>query len=114
MEALAKSHSECVAAHPGVPRLMMGELQRGELAPARRGVQTLIVRDGQRLHKLIDTGKACGELSATLDRQAAATLFIGTIQGLVMQSLLAGDVARMRSDAPRVFEIYRRGIGSAL
>ncbi|MCC6200386.1 MAG: TetR family transcriptional regulator, partial [Moraxellaceae bacterium] len=46
--------------------------------------------------------------------EAAATLFIGTIQGLVMQSLLMGDVARMRSDAPRVFAIYRRGIGCVL
>jgi len=29
-----------------------------------------------------------------------------------MQSLLAGDVGRMHRDAPRVFAIYRRGIGS--
>jgi len=50
-------------------------------------------------------------LHADLDPDAAATLFIGTIQGLVMQSLLAGDVARMRADAPGVFAIYRRGIG---
>jgi len=114
MEAMFMSHIEFVAEHPGVPRMMMGELQRAELTPAKRMVQTLIQRYGERLHKLIDNGKACGELSATLDREAAATLFIGTIQGLVMQSLLAGDVARMRSDAPRVFEIYRRGIGSAL
>ncbi len=38
------------------------------------------------------------------------TMFIGTVQGLVMQSLLAGDVGRIRRDAPRVFGIYRRGI----
>ena len=41
---------------------------------------------------------------------AAVVLFIGTIQGLVMQSLLAGDVARIRRDAPAVFAIYLRGI----
>ena len=52
-------------------------------------------------------------LLALLDNEAAATLFIGTIQGLVMQSLLAGDVTRIRRDAPRVFDIYRRGIRSA-
>jgi AcrR family transcriptional regulator len=114
MEAMFMSHIEFVAEHPGVPRMMMGELQRAELTPAKRMVQTLIQRYGERLHRLIDNGKACGELSATLDSEAAATLFIGTIQGLVMQSLLAGDVVRMRNDAPRVFEIYRRGIGSAL
>ncbi len=43
---------------------------------------------------------------------AAAVLFIGTIQGLVMQSLLAGKVSRIRRDAPAVFAIYRRGIES--
>ena len=92
--------------------MMFGELQRAELTPAKRMVQTLIQRYGERLHQLIEKGKASGELSAALDNEAAATLFIGTIQGLVMQSLLAGDVDRIRRDAPRVFEIYRRGIGS--
>ena len=37
---------------------------------------------------------------------------LGTVQGLVMQSLITGDMQRMRSDAPRVFEIYLRGIRS--
>lgn len=41
-----------------------------------------------------------------------ANLFIGAIQGLVMQSLLAGDVERIRREAPSVFSIYRRGISA--
>lgn len=113
MEAMFQSHVEFVAEHPGVPRMMFGELQRAEPTPAKQMVQTLIRRYGERLGRLIEKGKACGELSATLDEEAAATLFIGTVQGLVMQSLLAGDVERMRRDAPRVFAIYRRGIARA-
>ncbi len=113
MEAIFMSHVEFVVEHPGVPRMMFGELQAAESTPAKRLAQALIQRYGERLHRLIEKGKASGELSATLDPGAAATLFIGTIQGLVMQSLLAGDVARMRRDAPRVFAIYRRGIGIA-
>ena len=112
MEAMFMSHIEFVVEHPGVPRMMFGELQRAESTPAKRMAQTLIQRYGERLHRLIEKGKACGELSQSLDNEAAATLFIGTIQGLVMQSLLAGDVRRMHRDAPRVFAIYRRGIGS--
>ncbi|MEN9463735.1 MAG: hypothetical protein RLZZ355_1665 [Pseudomonadota bacterium] len=112
LEAMFMSHIEFVAEHPGVPRMMFGELQRAESTPAKRMVQTLIQRYGERLHRLIEKGKASGELSASLDNEAAATLFIGTVQGLVMQSLLAGDVGRMHRDAPRVFAIYRRGIGS--
>lgn len=114
MEAMFMSHIEFVVEHPGVPRMMFGELQRAESTPAKRMVQTLIRRYGERLHRLIEKGKTCGELSPSLDNEAAAALFIGTIQGLVMQSLLAGDVGHMRRNAPRVFAIYRRGIGREL
>ena len=112
MEAIFMTHVEFVAEHPGVPRMIFGELQRAESTPAKRVVQTLIQRYGQRLNQLIEEGKSSGELSPALDNEAASTLFIGTIQGLIMQSLLTGDVERIRHDAPRVFAIYRRGIGS--
>ena len=114
MEAMFMSHIEFVAEHPGVPRMIFGELQRAESTPAKSIVQAMIQRYGQHLHRLIDKGKASGELCPSLDNEAAATLFIGTVQGMVMQSLLAGDVKRIRRDAPQVFAIYRRGIGSTL
>ncbi|MEQ9463835.1 MAG: TetR family transcriptional regulator, partial [Haliea sp.] len=112
MEAIFMTHVEFITEHPGVPRMMFGELQRAESTPAKRMARTLIQRYEERLHRLIEKGKTKGELSPSLDNEAAATLFIGTIQGLVMQSLLAGDVKRMRQDAPRVFDLYRRGIRS--
>jgi len=85
-------------------------LQRAEDTAAKRVVRTLINRYGERLHRLIEAGKACEELDINLETEAAANLFIGMIQGLVIQSLLAGDVGRIRHDAPRVFALYRRGI----
>ncbi|MCW8907077.1 MAG: TetR/AcrR family transcriptional regulator [Sedimenticola sp.] len=111
LQAMFLAHVGFVAEHPGVPRMLFGELQRsGDTAP-KRMVQTLINRYGQRVERLIEAGKASGELDLDLDSSAAVSLFIGTIQGLVMQSLLAGDVGKMTRDAPRVFTIYRRGIG---
>lgn len=110
LEAMFMSHIAFVAEHPGVPRMLFGELQRAEATPAKRQAQQLIQHYGERLQRLIAQGKGNSELSPMLDTEAAATLFIGTIQGLVMQSLLAGDVERMCRDAPRVFAIYRRGI----
>ncbi len=113
LEAIFMTHVEFVADHPGVPRMMFGELQRaGETAP-KRMVQTLIRHYGERLHRVIEEGKAQGELDVELDTEAAAILFIGTIQGLVMQSLLVGDVDKIRREAPRVFTIYLRGIRSS-
>ncbi|HEY0846421.1 MAG TPA: TetR/AcrR family transcriptional regulator [Noviherbaspirillum sp.] len=113
LEAVFMAHIEFVAQRPGVPRIIFGELQRAEETAPKRLVQTIVRRYGERLHKLIEAGKSSGELDPGLDSEAAATLFIGTIQGLVMQSLLAGDVSRIRRDAPRAFAIYRRGIRSA-
>lgn len=113
LKAMFMAHVEFVVAHPGAPRMLFGELQHAEQTPAKRMAQTFIRRYGERLHRLIEAGKACGEIETGLDTEAAATLFIGTIQGLVMQSLLAGDVGRIRRDAPRVFTIYQRGIRSA-
>lgn len=114
MEAMFITHIEFVVEYSGVPRMIFGELQHAELTPAKCVVQRLIQGYGQRLQCLLKKAKDKGELPTELDNEAAATLFIGTVQGLVMQSLLAGDVARMRHDAPRVFAIYRRGIRSAL
>ncbi len=113
LEAMFMAHVEFVVEHPGVPRMLFGELQRAEDTAPKRIVQTLIYRYGERLHRLIEEGKLCEELDAQLDAEASAILFIGTIQGLVMQSLLAGEVGSIRRDAPRVFAIYRRGIKNA-
>lgn len=112
LEAMFMAHVEFVAAHPGVPRMLFGELQRAEDTAPKRIVKTLIRRYGERVHGVIKQGIAQGELDPGLDDEAAVILFIGTIQGLVMQSLLAGNVRRIRRDAPRAFAIYRRGIGS--
>lgn len=112
LRAMFMSHVEFVIEHPGVPRMMFGELQRAEASPAKDMARTLIRRYGDRLRALLERGKAGGEIAPEVDVEAAATLFIGTIQGLVMQSMLSGDIERMRAEAPGVFAIYQRGIAS--
>lgn len=110
LEAMFLAHIAFVSEHPGVPRMLFGELQRqGDTLP-KKMVQTLIRQYRERLQLLLEQGKASGELDAQLDVDAAAVLFIGSIQGLVMQSLIAGDVTRLRDEAPGVWFIYRRGI----
>lgn len=108
LEALFLAHTDFVARHPGIPRMLFGQLQSAESAPAKSVAQSLLRRYGERLVRLLESGKASGEIAADLDARAAAMLFIGSIQGLVMQSLLAGDVARMKKDAPALFHQLRR------
>lgn len=110
LRAMFMAHVEFVALHPGVPRLLFGELQSAEMTASKSMVRTLIKGYRERLHRFIEVGKNEGELDTHLDTEAAAILFIGSIQGLVMQSLLAGDVGHIRKDAQRVFAIYHRGI----
>lgn len=110
LEAMFLAHAGFVADHPGVPRMLFAELQRPSESVTRRMVQALLSRYRQRLQQLFDAAKAKGQLDSTLDVDAAISLFIGTVQGLVMQSLLSGNSKSIRRDAPRAFAIYRRGI----
>ena len=113
LQAVFLTHADFVVEHPGVPRMLFGELQRAEATPAKRLARTLLERYGERIRDLLEAGKAAGEVSAALDIDAAVTLFVGTLQGLIMQSVLAGDILRIREDAPRVFAIYLAGIRSS-
>ncbi len=110
LEAVFMAHIRFVAEHPGIPRILFSELQRAEETASKRLVQELIHRYRERLQQLIEQGKMHGELDTDLDTEGATILFIGTIQGLVMQSLLAGKENRLYHDAPRVFTLYLRGI----
>ena len=113
IEAAFTAHVDFVSRHPGVPRILLAELQRAEDTAAKRLVRTLMRRYGERIRALVEAGKERGEVARHTDAEAAATLFIGTIQGLVLSALLSGRPARLRSDAPGAFAIFRRGIGSA-
>ena len=111
LEAMFMAHIEFIVLHPGVPRMLFGQLQSPGSTPAKRMAKALLKRYSERLRTLMAQGKQSGGLDADLDVDNASVLFIGTIQGLVMQSLIAGNVAQMRAQAPAVFAIFRRGIG---
>ncbi len=112
LESMFMAHVAFIGEHPGIPRMLFAELQRsGETAP-KRIAQALLRRYGEHLNRLFEQGKACGEIDGKLDNEAAATLFIGTIQGLVMQSLITGDASHMHRNAPKLYAVYQRGIRS--
>lgn len=113
MHAMFMGHLEFVLKHPGVPRMLFGQLQTTESTAAKRMAQTLLQGYAERLRTRIDAGKALGEISPEIQTQAAAALFIGTIQGLVMQSLLSNDLQHLRNEAAAVYAIYERGLRTA-
>lgn len=112
LEGMFMAHVDFIIEHPGIPRMLFGELQHAEASAPKRMAQTLMRHYKERLYQLIEKGKLCGEIESQINTDAASTLFIGIIQGLVMQSMLIGDVGRIRHDAPIVFSIFERGIRS--
>jgi hypothetical protein len=49
-------------------------------------------------------------LTPEVDLKGAAVLFMGAVQGLVMQSLMTGSLQHMADQAKAVFSIYERGL----
>ncbi len=110
LEAMFMAHVGFVAARPGVPRILFGELQRTGDTAAKLGARALMDSYRTRVMGLVERGKAESALPDDLDAEAAAMLFVGTIQGLVMQAMISGDFATMQTMARRVFCIYLKGI----
>ena len=57
LEAMFMTHIDFVAKHPGVPRMLFGELQRSGETLVKRMVQTLIRQYEQRLRRLMEAGR---------------------------------------------------------
>lgn len=112
LEAVFITHIDYFACHPGIPSLILSELQRAEETAAKRIVGQLFKRYIAHVTDLMEKGKVAGEIESYLDASIASTLFLGAIQGLVIQSRLHGDIRSIRDKAPGVFAIYRRGIES--
>jgi TetR/AcrR family transcriptional regulator len=113
-DALARvfaAHIEFVHERPGVPRLVFHDLQQPVDSPLKRQLGVLLQRYRKLLAQLLHAAVTNGEAPAELDVPAAATMFIGIVQGLAMQSILTGPGIDLRAEAARVFPLYLRAIG---
>lgn len=110
LEAMFLAHVAFIAEHPGIPRLLMSQLQHPSPTPASRMVHGLMARYQRRLLGLLEKAKYQRRLRPGLDLKVAATQFIGCIQGLVLQSLIADDVKGIINRAPAALDLYLHGI----
>jgi TetR/AcrR family transcriptional regulator len=114
IDALARvfaAHIDFVHECPGVPRLVFHDLQQPVDSPLKRQLGVLLQRYRKLLAQLLHAAVTNGEAPAELDVPAAATMFIGIVQGLAMQSILTGPGIDLRAEAARVFPLYLRAIG---
>lgn len=111
LSAMFRTHVDFVIAHPGVPRLIFHELQQPADSATKQEVRALLQGYRKLLLDTLEQAVVRGQVVADLDREAAATTFVGLIQGLVMQAMLAGRPAGVRAQADRVFALYLRSLG---
>jgi TetR/AcrR family transcriptional regulator len=111
LEHAFEAHVAFVAENPGVPRMLFHELQYPATSPVRMEVRTMVVGYRKRLRALFADAKMRGELPASLNVDLAPVLFIGAVQGLVIQSALEGEdrasTRRARSAFGLLLDGYR-------
>lgn len=100
-----------IAGHPAIPRLLMSNHLHGRNAALRRLVTEIMLGYETKIAGLLADAQAQGLARADLDIHAAATLYIGMIQGLVLQtSILRGQrtlTARtLTVEAARTFPVF--------
>jgi AcrR family transcriptional regulator len=110
LRAVFMAHIQFVQAYPGVPRLIFQELQHAKATSLKQRAQLLMRDYRQLVMDLLDAAVQAQTISAQLDTQAATVLFMGAVQGLVMQSLMAGSLQGMHLQAAAVFNIYANGL----
>ncbi|WP_104203423.1 TetR/AcrR family transcriptional regulator [Billgrantia saliphila] len=110
LRAMFLAHADFIVVHPGVPRLLVGQLQHSRPTPARRRVHALLGTYQQRIERLLIQAREAGELREGLDIASAAVQFIGILQGLAIQALMVNDLQRVARQAPGAFEIFCHGI----
>lgn len=112
LQGVFRAHVDFVVRHPGVPRVIFQELQHAQDTLLKAGVRRLMQQYRALLSDILTRAQAQGLLAPGIDLSSAAVLFMGSVQGLVMQSMLSGNVHAMQAQAPGVFSIYLRGITS--
>ena len=110
LHAVFMAHVAFVVAHPGVPRLIFQALQRSNDTALKARVRQLMASYRTLLMRLLMQAKELKCIAPGTDLTSAVVFFIGAIQGLVMQSLISGDVPAMVQQANGVFAIYQRGL----
>jgi AcrR family transcriptional regulator len=108
LERVFVAHVGLVAEHPGVPRALYHELQTVN-SPVRGAVRAMVREYRQRLLRIFEQAKAAGDLPPDLDAALATVLFIGAVQGLVIQAALAGGEAGLARSARPMFALLLGG-----
>lgn len=112
LAAMFMAHVRFALNYPGAPRLIFAELQEPESSPIRQGVRGIMQHYRRKLGEVIAAAREGRLIRADVDVAAAASLFLGAIQGLVIQSLLGAGEREIEAHAGGVLQLYLGSLGA--
>jgi AcrR family transcriptional regulator len=110
LERVLLAHVGFVAQYPGIPRLLFAELEDARDTRLKQLIQQVMTGYEQRIAALVAEAKARGLADPRVDAANAATLYLGMVQGLVMQASVFGDRRPMLAQARKVFPLFLNAI----
>jgi len=110
IERMFSAHITFVSKHPAIPRLLFSELLHKKNSKLRQLIEGIISGYETKISGLLEAAKSQSLVSDDLDSQSAAVLYIGMIQGLVMQSSIFGGKRSLQHQAEKTFPIFLHGI----
>ncbi len=110
LQRMFYAHVDFIAAHPAIPRGLMSEHLHNRSSALRRLVTEIMLGYEAKISGLLEEAKARGLVRRDLDAHAAATLYIGMIQGLVLQASILREQRTLAAEAARTFPIYLQAI----
>lgn len=97
LRALLMSHLQLEIEHPRIARMKCAELRHPEPTPVTTVAQSTLRHVSKRLAWELDPAKETEAVAPDTDLQAAATVFVSMMQGLVVQSLLSGNLVQLHA-----------------
>lgn len=110
IERMFFAHIAFISKHPAIPRLLFSELLHKKNSKLRQLIEGIISGYEAKIANLLDAAKSQSLVPDDLDSQSAAVLYIGMIQGLVMQSSIFGGKRALQQQAEKTFPIFLHGI----
>jgi AcrR family transcriptional regulator len=110
IERMFFAHIAFISKHPAIPRLLFSELLHKKNSKLRGLIQEIMSGYEAKIAGLLDTAKQQGLAPLDLDTKSAAVLYIGMIQGLVIQVSIFGGKRLLLDEAKKTFPIYLHGI----
>jgi AcrR family transcriptional regulator len=110
IQRMFMAHVAFVSKHPAIPRILFSELQHKKDGKMRPLIQELVSGYEAKIAALLEAAKQQSLVDEALDSKSAAVLYIGMIQGLVMQVSIFGGKRSLQQEAQKIFPLFLNGV----